>query len=54
MPPFNEVGYIALQMSVGPSVGRVGRPYLVWMKTRHRIELDSSNLAQTWGVDDPY
>ena len=57
-PPSTEWGYIALQMSVGPSVGRsvgpsvgrVGRPYLVRMIrmiTRHRIGLDSSNLAQT-------
>ena len=40
-------GYIALQMSVDRAVGCVGRPYLVWMITRHRIDLGLSKLAQT-------
>ena len=42
-PPSTKWRYIAWQMSVG----RVGRPYLVWMITRHRIDLGLSNLAQT-------
>ena len=51
MYPFNEVGvycFANVGRSVGPSVGlSVGRPYLVWVITRHRIDLGLSNLAQT-------
>ena len=39
-------------MSVGLLVCQsVGRPYFVWMITRHRIDVGSSNLAQTWVLD---
>ena len=50
MPPFNEMGVYCFA-TVGPSVilsvGRVGRPYLVRMITKHRTDLGLSNLAQT-------
>ena len=47
MPPFNEVGVYCLA-NVGRSVGlSVGRPYLVRMITRHRIDLGLSNLSHT-------
>ena len=39
MPPFNEVGVYCFANVCRPSVGRsVGRPYLVQMITRHRID----------------
>ena len=49
MPPSTKW---ALQMLVGPLVDlsvcrSFGRPYLVRMITRHRIDLDLSNLAQS-------
>ena len=47
-PSRRKEGYIALLMSVGRSVRwSVGSPYLVRMITRHRIDLGSTNLAQT-------
>ena len=49
-------GYIALQMSVGLSVGwLVGRLYIFRMITRHGIDLGWSDLAvMSHSVDDPY
>ena len=44
MPPSTKWKYIALLMSVGRSVGR---PNLVRMITRHRIDLGLSNMVQT-------
>ena len=47
MPPFNEVG-VCYFANVARLVDRsVGRPYLVRMITRHRIDLGLSNFAQT-------
>ena len=49
-PPLQRSGGILLCScrSVGPSIHlSVGRPFLVWMITSHRIDLGLSNLAQT-------
>ena len=56
--PFNEVGvycFANVGRSVRPSVGRVGKPYLVRMITRHRIDLGLSiwHRYASPGVDDP-